>query len=113
MVFMMTDLNRSCAGRGRLLPVVLLVGASACAGRPEPAPATERPATGPSKAEGDPAPAQQSSADVARPKVVCLGDSLTAGYGLPPDESFPARLQKKLDEAGYVYEVVNAGVSGD
>lgn len=42
-----------------------------------------------------------------------LGDSLTAGYGLAPDEAYPALLQRRLDEAGYAYEVVNAGVSGD
>jgi acyl-CoA thioesterase-1 len=44
---------------------------------------------------------------------VVLGDSLTAGYGLDKAQSFPALLQQHLDEAGYRYEVVNAGVSGD
>jgi acyl-CoA thioesterase-1 len=44
---------------------------------------------------------------------VILGDSLTAGYGLDRPQSYPALLQKHLDEAGYRYEVVNAGVSGD
>src|SRR5687768_7855590 len=47
------------------------------------------------------------------PKIVAFGDSLTAGYGLPLSESYPALLQKKLDADGYEYEVVNAGVSGD
>ncbi|MBX7220284.1 MAG: arylesterase [Blastocatellia bacterium] len=47
------------------------------------------------------------------PKIVALGDSLTAGYGLTIDQAFPAQLQKKLDEKGFAYEVVNAGVSGD
>ena len=42
-----------------------------------------------------------------------LGDSLTAGLGLAPDQSYPALLQRKLDAKGYRYEVVNAGVSGD
>jgi len=42
-----------------------------------------------------------------------LGDSLTAGPGLPPGADYPSVLQKKIDEQGYVYEVVNAGVSGD
>jgi acyl-CoA thioesterase-1 len=46
--------------------------------------------------------------------VVCLGDSLTAGYGLPsPDEAYPALLERKLADAGYHFEVINAGVSGD
>jgi acyl-CoA thioesterase I len=44
---------------------------------------------------------------------VILGDSLTAGLGIAKDEAYPAVLQRKLDAAGYRYEVVNAGVSGD
>jgi len=47
------------------------------------------------------------------PKIVAFGDSLTAGYGLPPGASYPALLQKKLDADRFYYEVVNAGVSGD
>jgi acyl-CoA thioesterase-1 len=47
------------------------------------------------------------------PKIIAFGDSLTAGYGLPPSESYPALLQKKIDSDGYQYQVVNAGVSGD
>jgi acyl-CoA thioesterase I len=46
-------------------------------------------------------------------KIVALGDSLTAGYGLPGDAAFPARLQKALRAKGYDVTVVNAGVSGD
>src|SRR4051812_32880979 len=45
--------------------------------------------------------------------VVVLGDSLAAGYGLDPTESYPAILQKKIKEAGLNFNVVNAGVSGD
>jgi acyl-CoA thioesterase-1 len=48
-----------------------------------------------------------------RPRVVVLGDSLTAGLGLPADEAFPAVLQRKIDQQQLNYEVVNAGVSGD
>jgi acyl-CoA thioesterase-1 len=44
---------------------------------------------------------------------VALGDSLTAGLGLNPGEAFPAILQRRLNEAGLQYEVVNGGVSGD
>ncbi len=47
------------------------------------------------------------------PRIVALGDSLTAGLGVSPGEAFPARLQEKLEMAGYELEVVNAGVSGD
>ena len=47
------------------------------------------------------------------PRIVCLGDSLTAGYGVSPDEAYPAQLATHLRAAGLKYEVVNAGVSGD
>jgi acyl-CoA thioesterase-1 len=47
------------------------------------------------------------------PKVVILGDSLTAGLGLPATESFPAILQRKIEKRGLHFEVANAGVSGD
>src|SRR5438128_5209341 len=46
-------------------------------------------------------------------KIVAFGDSLTAGYGLSPEESYPALLQKRLAADGLDYEVVNAGISGD
>jgi acyl-CoA thioesterase-1 len=48
-----------------------------------------------------------------RPAILILGDSLAAGSGVDPDEAFPALLQKKIDDAGLKFEVVNAGVSGD
>ena len=47
-----------------------------------------------------------------RPVLVCFGDSITAGYGLQPDQAFPAALQRKLDRSGYHYEVNNQGTSG-
>jgi acyl-CoA thioesterase-1 len=49
----------------------------------------------------------------SRPAIVCLGDSLTAGDGAPPSQSYPAWLQRQLDAAGYKFQVVNAGHSGD
>jgi acyl-CoA thioesterase-1 len=53
-------------------------------------------------------------AGASRPRIVALGDSLTAGLGLLPDEAYPALLQRYLDAEGLSsYEVVNAGVSGD
>ncbi len=48
-----------------------------------------------------------------RPVVLFLGTSLTAGYGLPSEQAFPALIQRKIDDAGLTYRVVNAGVSGD
>lgn len=46
-------------------------------------------------------------------RIVALGDSLTAGYGLAPGEGFPAQLQAALKERGHDVEIVDAGVSGD
>ena len=48
-----------------------------------------------------------------RPRVVVLGDSLSAGLGLSPQEAFPALLQRKIDADSLKFEVINAGVSGD
>ncbi len=48
-----------------------------------------------------------------RPVIACFGDSLTAGYGTDPGQSYPDALQKLLDAQGYHYHVVNAGVSGE
>jgi acyl-CoA thioesterase-1 len=46
-------------------------------------------------------------------RIVALGDSLTAGYGLPVDAAFPARLEMALTAEGVAVEIANAGVSGD
>lgn len=45
--------------------------------------------------------------------IVAVGDSLTAGFGLNEADAYPARLEKKLQEAGYRWQVVNAGISGE
>lgn len=45
--------------------------------------------------------------------IVALGDSLTAGFGVAPEEAFPSRIAERLQREGYDYRVVNAGVSGD
>ena len=48
------------------------------------------------------------------PKVILFyGDSLTAGYGLSPEEAFPAHVEKKLNKDKKVAKVVNAGLSGE
>jgi len=46
-------------------------------------------------------------------RLVALGDSLTAGYGLPPGKAFPDRLEAALRARGFDVKVINAGVSGD
>lgn len=60
-----------------------------------------------------PPPPPPSKTDDERPKIVVLGDSLTAGLGLLEVQSYPHLLQQKVDAVGYQYEIVNAGVSGD
>jgi acyl-CoA thioesterase-1 len=45
--------------------------------------------------------------------IVALGDSLTAGYGLSRQQAYPALVAEKMRAAGYEFEVVNAGSSGD
>jgi acyl-CoA thioesterase-1 len=49
----------------------------------------------------------------ARPLLVCFGDSLTAGFGTDPGQSYPDYLQADLDTMGYKYRVVNHGISGN
>jgi acyl-CoA thioesterase-1 len=55
-----------------------------------------------------------SSPSAAQPRIVALGDSLTAGYGLAPDDGLVVQLQHWLDAHGAApFEMVNMGVSGD
>ena len=56
---------------------------------------------------------QAQSAPASAPRIVFLGDSLTAGYGLAKEQSVPSLIESHLRNEGYTYEVVNAGVSGD
>lgn len=48
-----------------------------------------------------------------RKVLVVFGDSISAGYGLAPGQSFPDVLQRRIDKAGYPWRVVNLGISGD
>jgi acyl-CoA thioesterase-1 len=73
---------------------------------------TEAPAAAPASG-APPASAAQDASASARPKIVVLGDSLTAGLGLAPSEAYPALIGEKLHAAGFEWDVVNAGVSGD
>ncbi len=58
--------------------------------------------------------AEASQERLASPaRIVFLGDSLTAGLGLPREQAVPSLIQERLHAEGYGYEVVNAGVSGD
>ena len=92
----------------RLWLLLFVAAVAACSDRstPEQAPAARA-------AEATPATAGDPDAPPARPKIVAFGDSLTAGLGLLEQEAYPALVQRKLDEAGYQFEMVNAGLSGD
>jgi acyl-CoA thioesterase-1 len=59
-----------------------------------------------------PARAQNGAAGDSRPIILAVGESTTAGYGVPRDLSYPSQLQQELDARGYRYRVVNQGVSG-
>jgi acyl-CoA thioesterase-1 len=92
----------------------LLVSAAltvvACSSREPAAPvAHEAGDAGPAASAATPAAAPTA----ALPRIVFLGDSLTAGYGLDIEQAVPSLVQKHLDAEGYKFEVVNAGVSGD
>jgi len=86
----------------RAIAVVALLCATSCGAR-EDLPAEHH----------DAAPSPAASPAATRPRIVALGDSLTAGLGLPVGQAYPALLQQRLTTAGLDYEVVNAGVSGD
>lgn len=85
----------------RTLALLLLASLVACGGNQPRETAAAAPAV----------PAQP--AQVAKPRIVFLGDSLTAGLGLAADLSFPSLIGRKLKDEGLDYEVINAGVSGD
>jgi acyl-CoA thioesterase-1 len=58
-------------------------------------------------------PPMTASAQPRPLRIVALGDSLTAGYGLPGDAAFPAQLERALRARGHLVTIANAGVSGD
>jgi len=74
---------------------------------------SEPPPVAPASPAASSAPPAPRPDTASRPKVVVLGDSLTAGLGLGQSEAYPALLEAKLRAAGYDWDVVNAGVSGD
>jgi acyl-CoA thioesterase-1 len=59
------------------------------------------------------AEAGSSEEGETRPRIIAFGDSLTAGFGVSGEDTYPAQLQRRLDELNHRYRVVNAGVSGD
>jgi acyl-CoA thioesterase-1 len=92
-----------------LLTALVLMPAAACGGSATPAADAETTA----RVDAARGPATAATASASVPRIVFLGDSLTAGLGLPREQSVPSLIQARLQEEGYRYEVVNAGVSGD
>jgi acyl-CoA thioesterase-1 len=91
-----------------LLCAVAAVSAGCSRAESEPPPTDRSAASSPAEA-GAPAPVPADAA----PRIVFLGDSLTAGLGVAPAEAYPALVQSRVRDAGFPHEVVNAGVSGD
>ena len=96
--------------------VVLTMSVVGCASRSDER-ETRPAAADTSSPEAARAPAAAASVrpatSAARPRIVVLGDSLTAGLGIAERDAYPALLQQRLDASGLQFEVVNAGVSGD
>jgi acyl-CoA thioesterase I len=90
---------------------VLAACAVACSGSSGAGSAPADSAAPPAASGAKPEPEESR---LNRPRVVCLGDSLTAGLGLAStDQAYPALLADRLKQAGLGYDVINAGVSGD
>jgi acyl-CoA thioesterase-1 len=106
----MPSLLRTSRAAGRALVLLILGLSSAACNRAS----TTAPPPAPAPAASSSAPeTPKNPTDSGRPKIVVLGDSLTAGYGLLEPQAYPALLQAKLNDQGYGWEVVNAGISGD
>ncbi len=90
--------------------IYLILTCLAIAGCSREQPPAREP--GPAKAR-ESRPAASTKVSDNRPVIVAFGDSLSAGFGTDPGQSYPDFVQKELDQRGYHYRVVNAGISGD
>jgi acyl-CoA thioesterase-1 len=98
-----------------LIPWLLAAAACQRTERGGAAAAAVTPAAPPAAAplEAAPSPLPAAAPPSAAPTVAFLGDSLTAGLGLPADQAYPALLARELAGDGFAVRVINAGVSGD
>jgi acyl-CoA thioesterase I len=94
---------------------IAIAAAVSCGSRDEPADRSRPPSAATAEAVQPPEPdrGRPSQAHAGAPRIVILGDSLTAGLGLPVEDSYPSLVQQRLDREHMAFEVVNAGVSGD
>lgn len=90
-----------------VLMIAWLTGCNSARSQPPLATFSESSSVSLPLAPSDPGPV------ATRQVIVAFGDSLTAGYGVNSDQSYPANLQRDLDARGYRYRVVNEGVSGN
>lgn len=91
-------------------PILVLLGGIACGSRGD-AP-DDRGASSAAAKPADSRPLPPVGGATG-PRIVILGDSITAGLGLPLTQAFPSRLQRRVEDAGLPYTIVNAGISGD
>jgi acyl-CoA thioesterase-1 len=111
-----TMIQRRLAGAAALLMVAVTLAGCSPARHDRPTDSLNGGATAlPEKTQrlGAVSLNEVESVDDGRPLIACFGDSLTAGYGVDVDSSYPADLQRELDAAGYRYRVVNLGISGE
>ncbi len=115
------DPRRSYAASPRVLTLALLTLALLAGGMalalgacsPAPEPEAKDPVNQPAPQLAAPSAAAAAEPISEAPKVVFLGDSLTAGLGVSLEEAFPARVGEILAAEGHPIQVINAGVSGD
>lgn len=101
-------LRRALAALALTGAVILGTGCSRDEPKPEVMPAAQAQPT-----PLAPAPKKSAPAADKRAVIVTFGDSLTAGFGADPGQSYPDYLQRDLERHGYGYRIVNQGVSGD
>jgi acyl-CoA thioesterase-1 len=89
-----------------ICPIILMT--SACHNNPA---STSADSTHPAAAS--PYPASPATAANSRKTIIFFGNSLTAGYGLDPDQAFPVLIGRRLDSLHLPYKVINAGISGE
>ncbi len=101
-------------GRARMLLAVVAIVLGACSSGETPRGGSRLDtAAAPPPASVSTAPPRPAPSPDTRPRVVILGDSLTAGLGLDRVDAYPALLQRRIDAESLPFQVVNAGVSGD
>ncbi len=110
------DIGFREAGKGaRTLAALTITALAACSGAQQSNATTDTAALATAVKSTPPTTPKSGarSASAARPVVLFVGTSLTAGLGLDPDSAYPMLIQRKIDSAGLAFDVVNAGVSGE